>query len=490
MLGPSNDREDTDDDNLLEQLSTSQLASQVQAALASTSWGTSSDRAFVIDADVSFIQMHDEDGVRTPSQSETSSFADGDECRLFTNLEREGHIIDADTDKDVDVHDNHGALGTPLDPPSPLSPPTRERENAYNHHEINDDETSQINSSTLSVVNPNLLLQTLGRQDKMPLNPSTLDPDLRDGVHGQVQNHQRQEKPSMSTLGRTMKLSSPAYAHPSMLQSSVEAGAIRSVSSPASILATASKKIATPLVGLSSLCPKATKSSLQSVSHVPTPMSNSTSALEPIPAVAETTVTTSKRRITSPSFLPRLKPSTPPHLSGSQPLSTPLSHAKNSSLPRKIDLPGSGVGASIDGGNSSKIPQCSTPRTAVFSPMQAQVNSPSSVLSTTSVSTITKPSSTNLRRSFGSDRVAVSNPTGGQHQKQQQIPKLLVSANKNASDVAVRTSAASQVARIRPQVTAIKPNGMLSSFDVIDILTKTYPGTIKKLACRQYPIRI
>jgi len=131
MLGPSNDSEDMDDDNLLEQLSTSQLASQVQAALASTSWGTSSDRAFVIDADVSFIQMHDEDGVRTPSQSETSSFADSDECHLFTNLRREGHTIDADTDKNVDMHDNPGASRTPLDPPSLPLLPIREHENAY-----------------------------------------------------------------------------------------------------------------------------------------------------------------------------------------------------------------------------------------------------------------------------------------------------------------------------------------------------------------------
>lgn len=472
MLGPSNDSEDTDDDNLLEQLSTSQLASQVQAALASTSWGTSSDRAFVIDADVSFIQMHDEDGVRTPSQSETSSFADSDECHLFTNLGREGHVIDADTDKNVDIYNNPGASGTPLDPPSLSSPPIQERENAYSHNEINDDETSRVNDSTLSVVNPNLLLHTLGRQDEIPLNPSTLDPDLRDGVHGQVQNHQRQEKSSTLTPGRTMKLSSPASAHPSVLQSSVEAGAIRSVSSPANILAMASAKIATPLVGLSSHGHETTKSSLQSVSHVPTPISNSTSALKPIPAVAETTVTTSKRRIASPSFLPRLKPSTPPHLSGSQSFLTPVLHPKNSSLPRKIDLPESGVGVSIDGGNGNKIPQCSTPRTAVFSPMQAQANSPSSVSSTTSVSANTKPGNTSLR-SFGSVGVAVS--TGGQQQKQQQINKTLVSTDKNASDVAVGTSAAGQVARVRLQGTAVKPNGMLLSFNFIDILTKMYP---------------
>jgi len=126
-----------------------------------------------------------------------------------------------------------------------------------------------------------------------------------------VQNHQRQEKSSTSTLGRIMKLSPPASAHPSMLQSSVEAGAIKFVSSPASILAMASAKIATPLVGLSSRGHEATKSSLQPVSHVPTPMSYSTSALKPIPAAAETAVTTSKRCIASPSFLPYLKPSSP-----------------------------------------------------------------------------------------------------------------------------------------------------------------------------------
>lgn len=474
---------------MLEQLSTSQLASQVQAALASTSWGSSSDRAFVIDADVSFIQMHDEDGVRTPSQSETSSFADRDECHLFTNSEKEGHMTDADTGKNGDVQDNPGS-GIPLDPPFLPSPSVQERENSHNHDEINDDETSRVDNSTLSVVNPNLLPQTLGRQDEILLSPSTLDPDLRDDVHGKVQNHQRQEQSSMSTLGRTMKLSSPASAHPSMLQSSVEAGGTRSVSSPANIPATALTKKATPFIGFPSYSHEATKSSLQSLSHVPTPMSNSALTVKSAPALAETTVTTSKRRIASPSFLPRLKPSTPPHLSGSQSFSTPLLHAKNSSLPRKIDLPGSGAGASTDGGNGSKIPQCSTPRIAVFSPMQAQVNSPSSVSSTTSVSAITKPGNTNLRRSFGSVEVAVSNPTGGQQQKHQQTSKTLVNTNKNASDVAVRASAAVQVARIGPQVTAVKPDGMLPSFGFMDILTEMYPGTIKKSICRQYPMQI
>jgi len=76
-------------------------------------------------------------------------------------------------------------------------------------------------------------------------------------------------------------------------------------------------------------------------------------------------------------------------------------------------------------------------------------------------------------RSFGSVGVAVS--TGGQQQKQQQINKTLVSTDKNASDVAVGTSAAGQVARVRLQGTAVKPNGMLLSFNFIDILTKMYP---------------
>jgi len=119
--------------------------------------------------------------------------------------------------------------------------------------------------------------------------------------------------------------------------------------------------------------------------------------------------------------------------------------------------------------------------------MQAQANSPSFVSPTISVSANTKPGDTGLRRSFGSVGVAVSNSTRGQQQKQQQINKHLVNSDKNASDVAVRTSAVGQVARVRSQ---IEPNGMLSSFDFIDILTKIYPGTIKKLTYRQYPIRI
>jgi len=176
--------EDTDDNNLLEQLSTSQLASQVQAALASTSWGTSSDRAFVIDTEVSFIQMHDKDSLRTPSQLEASSFADSEECHLFTNLRREGHTIDADTDKNVDMHDNPGASRTPLDPPSLPLLPIREHENAYAIMRLTTTKLREsiINNSPLSVVNPNLLLHTLGRQDEIPLNTSSLNPDLRDGV--------------------------------------------------------------------------------------------------------------------------------------------------------------------------------------------------------------------------------------------------------------------------------------------------------------------
>jgi len=164
----------------------------------------------------------------------------------------------------------------------------------------------------------------------------------------------------------------------------------------------------------------------------------------------------SKRRIASSSFLPRLKPSLSP---GSQSFSIPSLETKNSNSSRKTDLPGSGVGAGIDGGNRSKIPQSSTPRIAVFSPIQASINSSSSFSATASIPATTKPGT---RRSFGSVGVGAGNPAGGgQQQNQQQRSKT---TDKNASDGVARVNAVSQVGQVVPEVTVVETSGMYPPF--------------------------
>ncbi|KXN84280.1 hypothetical protein AN958_12786 [Leucoagaricus sp. SymC.cos] len=273
-------------------LSASQLASQVQDAMAqaSTSWVGGSNKAFVIDADASFLNVH--------SSNEGP----------FTNEEDDGLSSINEDLSPLEAHADISAMAIiNHDSDSTRSSSTGE------------DNASRINNSGMSVVNPNELYTV----DNVTMDLGSLAPDLRAAV----------SKPMMACLGGPQSPSSVGHLsvtsgrtvtlfslplcsqlNPALSPPPTSTSALRSVSAPTSSSSTnpsTSPSTSTPAsLPKPSLQPFAIPST--GISHPNIPPSSAT-----------------KRRAAS-SFLPRLHSPPPPLPSISTPGST-----KNSPSPVK-----------------------------------------------------------------------------------------------------------------------------------------------------------
>lgn len=156
------------------ELSTSQLATQVQDAMARTSW-SGSDGPVTIDADNSFVQQ---------------------DCQSHSDIEKD--------EIDISLFAQAGSASPSPSPSTPSFPPGPP----------GDDDASHINNSLSSVVNPNELCSSsaVRGEQNMTLDLESVDSDLRDAVTRKA--HQSHISPThSSTSGRTVTLSSPQSHH-------------------------------------------------------------------------------------------------------------------------------------------------------------------------------------------------------------------------------------------------------------------------------------
>ncbi|KXN89085.1 hypothetical protein AN958_06354 [Leucoagaricus sp. SymC.cos] len=366
------------------ELSTSHLAFQVQDAMAraSTSWVGGSDKAFVIDADASFLNVQ------------------GSHEGPFTDEEDEGLSSIDEGPSPLEAHADFSAMAVinhDLDSTRSLS--TRE------------DNASRINNSGMSVINPNELYTV----DDATMDLASLDPDLRAAVSKSMMARLGgQQSPSSAghssvTSGRTVTLSSPPLH-----------SQLNTASSPPSTSTSASRSVSAPTS--SSSTNPSTSPSTSTPASVPKP------TLQPfatpstgIPHSSILPSPTTKRRVAS-SFLPRLRSPPPPLSSISAPGST-----KNSPSPTKA-----GFDSSSPVTSSSGIPSPAKRNSyGVRKRDSGGVQSPRAATFFLPTATSSTPAKGKTKKGFGSVGIAGAQP---QHGRKSSVPIATWRSSKELSN--------------------------------------------------------